>query len=109
MRVGLKTETGRVVTAQGVKPIAKVEWKRENFWVYGVVEPLSGWHFEQEYGQLNSEHFQSFIDALSVALGQDCALMQLVHICMTSAGVMSTSAPHLKAWGTGLQSQVIKT
>lgn len=77
MRVGLKTETGRVVTARGVKPIAKVEWKRENFWVYGVVEPLSGWHFEQEYDQLNSEHFQSFIDALSGALGQDYALIQL--------------------------------
>jgi len=77
MRVGLKIEPGRVVTAQGVKPVTKVERKRENFWVYGVVEPLSGWHFEQEYGQLNSAPFQSLIDALSVALGQDCALIQL--------------------------------
>jgi hypothetical protein len=77
MRLGLKTETGRVITACGVKPIAKVEWQRDNFWVYGVVEPLSGWHFEQEYAQLNSEEFQSFLNALSTALGEDMALIQL--------------------------------
>lgn len=77
MRVGLKTETARVLTAYGVKPMAKVDWKRDNFWVYGVVEPLSGWHFEQEYPHLNSEHFQSFLDALSTALGEDIALIHL--------------------------------
>jgi quinol monooxygenase YgiN len=77
MRVGLKTETRRVITACGVKPMLNVEWKRDNFWVYGVVEPLNGWHFEQEYAHLNSEHFQSFLDALSTALGDDRALIQL--------------------------------
>ncbi|MEG4353653.1 hypothetical protein QUA70_28485 [Microcoleus sp. LAD1_D5] len=44
-RLGLKTETGKVIMAFGVKPIAPVLWKRDNFWLYGVVEPLSGWHF----------------------------------------------------------------
>jgi len=77
MRVGLKTETGRVVTARGVKPVAQVAWGRDNFWVYGVVEPHSGWHFEQEYEHLNSEQFQSFLDALSQQLGEDIALIQL--------------------------------
>jgi hypothetical protein len=76
-RVGLKSETGRVITAQGVKPIAKVQWKRENFWVYGAVEPLSGWHFEQEHDQLNRTEFQQFLDALSAALGEDMAVIQL--------------------------------
>ncbi len=52
MRVGLKSETGRVITARGVKPIAQVQWQQDNFWIYGVVEPLNGWHFEQEYSHL---------------------------------------------------------
>lgn len=77
MRVGLKTETGRVITASGVKPVAQVGWGRENFWVYGVVEPHSGWHFEQEYPKLDSEQFQQFLDGLSTALGEDIALIQL--------------------------------
>lgn len=76
-RVGLKSETGKVITARGVKPVAPVQWGRDNFWIYGVVEPLSGWHFEQEYDRLNSQQFQSFLDALSQSLKQDMALIQL--------------------------------
>ena len=73
-RLGLKTETGKVIMAFGVKPIAPVLWKRDNFWLYGVVEPLSGWHFCQEYDRLNTQRFQEFIDALSHQLGDDIAL-----------------------------------
>lgn len=35
-RWGLKTHPGRVITADGVKPIASVQWPRENFWLYGA-------------------------------------------------------------------------
>ena len=86
-RLGLKTETGKVIMAFGVKPIAPVLWKRDNFWLYGVVEPLSGWHFCQEYDRLNTEKFQQFIDALSAQLGDDIALIQL-----DQAGAHVTSA-----------------
>lgn len=86
-RLGLKTETGKVIMAFGVKPIAPVLWKRDNFWLYGVVEPLSGWHFSQEYDHLNTQRFQQFIDALSDQLGDDIALIQL-----DQAGAHVTSA-----------------
>lgn len=76
-RLGLKSETGRVITAKGIKPIAPVQWNRDNFWIYGVVEPLTGWHFEQEYDHLDSVQFQQFLDSLSKALGNDMALIQL--------------------------------
>jgi transposase len=76
-RIGRKTETKRVITAKGVKPIAKVEWPREAFWLYGVVEPLSGWQWTQTYTHLNHQNFQQFLDALSQALGDTVAVMQL--------------------------------
>lgn len=76
-RLGLKTETGKIITAFGVKPVAPVLWKRENFWLYGVVEPLSGWHLCREYAHLNRECFQKFIDGLAVELGEDIALIQM--------------------------------
>lgn len=88
-RLGLKTETGKVIMAFGVKPYAPVLWKRDNFWLYGVVEPLSGWHFCQEYDRLNTQRFQEFIDALSHQLGDDIALIQL-----DQAGAHVTSALH---------------
>ena len=44
-RSGLKTLLSPVITLFGVKPIAPVQWSRDNFWLYGAVEPLSGEHF----------------------------------------------------------------
>lgn len=76
-RLGLKTETGKLITAFGVKPVAPMLWKRDNFWLYGVVEPFSGWHFCQEYAHLNTECFQQFIDTLGARLGEDIALLQM--------------------------------
>jgi hypothetical protein len=66
-----------VITAFGLKPVVQVQWQRDNFWLYGVVEPLSGWHFTQEYSHFNTEHFQQFIDALSEQLGDEIAVIQL--------------------------------
>lgn len=76
-RLGLKTQTGRVITLGGVKPIVRVHWHWKAFWLYGVVEPITGWHFCQEYPHLNSENFQKFLDALSQELGDELALMQM--------------------------------
>lgn len=76
-RVGLKSETGRVITSRGVKFVAAVQWQRDNYWIYGVVEPFSGWHFTAEYERLDSKQFQAFLDALSIQLGEDIALIQL--------------------------------
>jgi DDE superfamily endonuclease len=86
-RMGLKSEMGKVITASGVKPVALVQWPRDNFWLYGVVEPLNGWQFTQEYPRLDSENFQQFINALSEQLADDIAVIQL-----DQAGAHVTSA-----------------
>jgi hypothetical protein len=87
--MGLKTETGKVITAFGVKPVVPVQWQRDNFWLYGVVEPLSGWHFIQEYCHLDTEHFQQFVNLLAAQLGDDIAVLQL-----DQAGAHMTAALH---------------
>ncbi|MBD2534753.1 hypothetical protein H6G97_36925 [Nostoc flagelliforme FACHB-838] len=33
-----------MITASGVKPTVKVIWPRDNFWIYGAIEPLTGDH-----------------------------------------------------------------
>jgi hypothetical protein len=38
---------------------------------------VSNWHFCQEYAHLNGENFQQFIEALSLQLGEDIALIQM--------------------------------
>ncbi len=47
--LGLKTITGRLITAPGVKPIGLSQWQGDNFYLYGVVEPLSGYSFFYEF------------------------------------------------------------
>ena len=73
----MKTLTGKVITAAGVKPTVKVKWGRENFWIYGAIEPLTGEHFLHEYPQLNADYFQEFLDWLSQQLDEDYAILQI--------------------------------
>jgi hypothetical protein len=48
-RLGLKTRPGRLITACGVKPVGQTQWQRGCFWLYGVVEPLTGFSFFYEF------------------------------------------------------------
>ena len=75
--MGLKTLTGKVITASGIKPTVEVKWERENFLIYGAIEPLTGKHFQHEYPKLNGEYFQQFLDCLSQQLGSDYAILQI--------------------------------
>jgi hypothetical protein len=73
----MKTLTGKVITAPGVKPTVSVKWGRENFWIYGAIEPFTGDHFFHEYPKLNGDYFQEFLDWLSQELGEDYAILQI--------------------------------
>ncbi|MBF2017884.1 MAG: IS630 family transposase [Rivularia sp. T60_A2020_040] len=76
-RVGLKTLTGKVITAPGIKPTVEVKWQRDNFWIDGAIEPMNGRHFQHEYPKLNGDYFQQFLDWLSQQLGEDYAILQI--------------------------------
>jgi hypothetical protein len=76
-RLGLKTIPGRLITARGVKPIGKTQWKRDCCWLYGVVEPLTGFSFFYEFSHLDRLCFQQFLDLLSLQLGDDLAVIQV--------------------------------
>lgn len=66
-----------MITASGVKPTVEVKWPRENFWIYGAIEPLTGDHFLYEYPKLDGECFQQFLDWLSQQLAGDYAILQV--------------------------------
>jgi transposase len=60
-RFGLITNQGRRITLKGVKPLGKKQWKRGNFYIYGVVEPATGEQYYQEFPRLNYNCFQEFL------------------------------------------------
>ena len=67
----------KVITAKEVKPRVEVPWRRENFWIYGAIDPLSGSHFLHEYPKLNGACFQEYLDWLSQQLEEDWAILQV--------------------------------
>lgn len=75
-RLGLKTIPGRLITASGVKPYGSTQWQRQNFYLYGVVEPLSGYSFFYEFSHLDSDCFQRFLQLLSADLVDEVAVIQ---------------------------------
>lgn len=76
-RLGLHTVSGRLITLKGVKPIGSVQWKRDNFYLYGVVEPLTGESFFYEFSHLDSFCDQHFIEMVSVHWSDSIVVMQM--------------------------------
>jgi hypothetical protein len=54
-----------------------VQWSRETFYVYGVVEPVSGESFFYEFSHLDSDCFQIFIDKFSVNYADSLNIIQM--------------------------------
>ena len=44
-RFGLKTITRRRITSRGIKPLGQVQWSFKAYYLYGMVEPLTGESF----------------------------------------------------------------
>ena len=76
-RLGLKTISGRKITARGVKPQGKVQWQFKATYLYGIVEPATGEHFFYEFTHLNSDCFQVFLDLVSEQYKDSILIMQL--------------------------------
>lgn len=76
-RLGLKTEPGRLITLPGVKPIGIMQWKRDNFYLYGLIEPLSGEHYIWEFSHLNTDCFNIFLEQFAATYAEDIHILQL--------------------------------
>lgn len=76
-RIGLKTISGRKITARGVKPQGKVQWQFKATYLYGIVEPKTGEHFFYEFSHLNSDCFQVFLNLISKHFSDSILILQL--------------------------------
>lgn len=76
-RLGLKTISGRKITAKGVKPRGKVQWQFKATYLYGVVDPKTGKNFFYEFTHLNSQCFQIFLDLVSQEFPDELLIIQL--------------------------------
>lgn len=54
-----------------------MQWKRYNFYLYGLVEPLTGEHFIWEFSHLNTTCFNIFLEKFAAAYQEDIHILQL--------------------------------
>lgn len=73
----LKTLEHCKLTAFGVKPIGTGQWKRQNYYLYGVVEPKTGESFFYEFSHLDTQCFEKFLQQFSQAYPEDRHILQL--------------------------------
>ena len=92
-RLGLKTISGRKITAKAVKPIGKVQWQFQATYLYGVVEPSTGEHFFYEFTHLNSDCFGVYLQLLSEQFAESVLIVQLDNPDSSTQGV--------SAWALG--------
>ncbi len=76
-RIGLKTLTGRKITARGVKPIGVNQWQFKATYLYGIIEPLTGESFFGEFSHLNTDCFQIFLNLISENFADSVLIIQL--------------------------------
>jgi len=75
-RFGLKTITRRRITLKKVKPIVKVQWQFKAFYLYGIVEPLTGELTIKDYDRVNTGNFQQFLNDFSQQYPKDFHVVQ---------------------------------
>lgn len=76
-RLGLITIPGKMITLKGVKPKGSMQWKRENYYLYGAVEPLTGESYFYEFSHLDRYCFQKFVEQLSKQFPNSLNFLQL--------------------------------
>ncbi|MBV8884803.1 MAG: IS630 family transposase [Chroococcidiopsidaceae cyanobacterium CP_BM_RX_35] len=76
-RFDLLTIPGRKITATGVKPVGKVQWESERYYLYGLVEPKSGENFFWEFSHMDSACFQVYLREFAHAYPEDLHIIQL--------------------------------
>lgn len=85
-RLGLKTITRRKITLCAVKPIGIQQWRRDNYYLYGIVEPKTGDSFFYEFSHLDHICFEQFLKLVSHQFPDHLNVIQLDNSGAHTAG-----------------------
>lgn len=69
--------TGRKLTLKAVKPVGQVQWKREAFYLYAIVKPLTKDNFVLEFSHLDTVCFEQFLAEFVQTYLQEIHIIQL--------------------------------
>ena len=76
-RLGLLPIHRRKITLPGIKPVSKVQYDFDYYYLYGAADPRNGDTFFLELPYLNTECFQIYLDELSKAYNDSFNILLL--------------------------------
>jgi transposase len=76
-RFGLQTIPGKKITMKGIKPWGYEQWKFKYFYVYGLVEPLTGDSFFYELSHLDTLCWEIFLWKFAQQYPNDLHILQV--------------------------------
>lgn len=91
-RLGLLPIHRRKITLPGVKPVSKVQYDFDYYYLYGAADPKTGDTFFLELPYLNTECFQIYLDELSKAYNDSFNILLLDRGAFHRSG--SLKIPH---------------
>lgn len=60
-RIGFRTELGRKITLKGMKPKQEFQWHYNYYYMYGLIEPMTGKSFFYEFSHFNSDCLATYL------------------------------------------------
>jgi transposase len=76
-RVGFRTETGRKITLKGVKPQQRLQWHYDYYYIYGLIDPITGRSFFYEFSHFNSTVMGIFLEKFQQENKDEIHIIQL--------------------------------
>jgi transposase len=76
-RMGMITLWARKLTGKGVQPVGIEQWCFDYFWLYGLVEPMTGESFFYEFCHLDSICFEKYLELFAQKFPEDFHVIQL--------------------------------
>lgn len=67
----------RKLTGKGIKPQGKVQWDFTYLWLYGAIEPLTGYSFFYEFTHLDTICFEKFLELFAREYPEDLHIIQV--------------------------------
>ncbi|WP_206757315.1 hypothetical protein [Coleofasciculus sp. FACHB-1120] len=75
--MGLITLWARKLTLKGVQPVGIEQWCFDDFWLYGLIEPMTGESFFDEFCHLDSICFEKYLELFAEKFPEDFHVVQL--------------------------------
>jgi transposase len=76
-RLGYRTESGKKITREGVKPQQILQWHYSYYYIYGLVDPVGGRSFFYEFSHFDSNCLGVFLEQFAQEHNQEINIIQL--------------------------------